>query len=160
MKAVVHGAVAGLAGTALMTAAMECLWRRLPRDQRYPLPPREIIERTLQHSDGAEASEQPRRRATMAAHFAYGAATAIPFALFSKSRRPLVGAFYGVTVWAASYLGWVPALRILKPAWQHPARRNLLMIVAHLIWGAAMAVALRQMEQAARVPSRQSDPHR
>jgi hypothetical protein len=34
-------------------------------------------------------------------------------------------------------------LRILKPASQHPFRRNLLMVAAHLMWGAATAASLQ-----------------
>jgi hypothetical protein len=32
-------------------------------------------------------------------------------------------------------MGWLPALGILQPATKHPAQRNALMIVAHLVWG-------------------------
>jgi hypothetical protein len=39
----------------------------------------------------------------------------------------------------------VPALGILKPASEHPARRNAVMITAHVVWGAATALALREL---------------
>src|SRR5688572_13093277 len=38
------GAVAGFVGTMAMTAAMNRLHRRLPAREKYPLPPREIID--------------------------------------------------------------------------------------------------------------------
>lgn len=148
MKPALHGAVAGLAGTVFMTIAMRWLWRRLPENQRYPLPPREIIESALTPAAKARMGERTRRNLTMVAHFGYGAATAIPFALGTESRRASAGAAYGLAVWAGSYLGWIPAMRILKPATEHPAKRNLLMMLAHLIWGASMAVALRRVERA------------
>jgi uncharacterized membrane protein YagU involved in acid resistance len=158
MRRVVYGAVAGVAGTALMTIAMHWLWRRLPENERYPLPPREIIERTLPGAVDRHAGEQTRREMTLAAHFAFGAAAGVPFAVGTRSRSPAAGALYGVVVWAASYLGWVPAMRILKPASEHPTRRNLLMIGVHLIWGASMALALRRVERAEMAPFRRSDP--
>jgi hypothetical protein len=67
-----YGAFAGFAATAAMTSFMARLHRRLPADQRYPLPPREIT--------GIVAGEQvgrPREGTAdlaMAAHFAFGAA--------------------------------------------------------------------------------------
>ncbi|HAE50229.1 MAG: hypothetical protein CMO30_07955 [Tistrella sp.] len=51
-------------------------------------------------------------------------------------------------MWAASYLGWIPAARILKPATRHPWRRNLLMIAAHLVWGASLAKGLEDLDRA------------
>jgi hypothetical protein len=49
-------------------------------------------------------------------------------------------------------------MHILKPATEHPARRNLLMIVVHLIWGASMALALRWIERPENAASRRPDP--
>ena len=55
---------------------------------------------------------------------------------------PLVsGMLFAVVVWALSYLGWLPALKILPPAHEHSARRNVFMIAAHLIWGSVMGLA-------------------
>jgi hypothetical protein len=59
-----------------------------------------------------------------------------------------LGAFYGVLVWGASYLGWIPGARILKPATQHPGRRNGMMVACHLVWGATMAATLRELQRA------------
>jgi hypothetical protein len=51
----------------------------------------------------------------------------------------------GVAVWVASYLGWIPVVGILKPATLHPKRRNALMLVAHLVWGASTSLAMREL---------------
>jgi len=64
-------------------------------------------------------------------------------------RRQGTGAGYGVAVWALSYLGWIPALNVLKPATQHPPRRDLLMIAAHLVWGTALAAGTRELNRSA-----------
>jgi hypothetical protein len=42
-------------------------------------------------------------------------------------------------------LGWLPAFRILKPATNHPAQRVMLMISAHLIWGATLGFITKKM---------------
>ena len=45
-------------------------------------------------------------------------------------------------------MGWVPALNLLEPATEHPARRNALMIAVHLVWGASTAQAMRELAEA------------
>jgi uncharacterized membrane protein YagU involved in acid resistance len=52
-------------------------------------------------------------------------------------RRQSTGPVYGLAVWAAGYAGWLPAMHILPPTAQRPLGRNLLLITAHLVWGAA-----------------------
>ena len=161
MNTAAKGALAGLAATVPMTVAMEILWRRLPRHERYPLPPREIIDCVLPARIGAVLGERGCRNATICAHFSYGAAVGALFPLITASRGPLSGAAYGVGIWAASYQGWIPALRILKPAFRHPPRRNALMIAVHLIWGASLAISLRELDRMDRDrPARLARPAR
>lgn len=126
-----------------MTMVMRRLHPLLDERDDYPLPPREIVEQV-----GPDGDEQDARSGTLAAHFGYGALTGAVFALLPAFRGG--GALYGVGVWALSYLGWIPAARILAPAWRHPAERNLLMIVVHLVWGAALATSLRELDAAER----------
>ena len=160
----VLGALAGLAGSAAMTAAMRALHRRLPQQQRYPLPPREIIQAALPEPEQRGLAEEHRRTLTMAAHFGYGAATGALYAAARPPGNPGLGALYGVLVWAASYLGWIPESRRLRPATQHPGRRNGLMIACHLVWGATMAATLRELHRAnaeifAGISARDAAPH-
>lgn len=150
----VFGAIAGMAATMAMTAVMRRLWTRLDAAERYPLPPQEIVESL--HGRAAHPRRPGARwrgAEAMAAHFAYGAATGALYGLLSRGGRHggseiAAGTAYGVGVWAASYLGWIPAARILAPASRHPRDRNLLMIAAHLAWGAALAAGMRELERA------------
>ena len=80
---------------------------------------------------------------TLLAHLGYGALTGALYA--ALPRRPS-GFVYGPAIWALSYLGWLPGLRILKPAQHHPAKRNLLMLAVHLVWGGTLAWSLRELE--------------
>lgn len=125
------GAIAGVVGTAAMTAAMRALHRRLAPDERYALPPREITERVLPE----RTSEQTLRTSTIASHFGYGAGMGALFALAQSRNGTLTGAAYGMLVWAGSYFGWIPSANILTSAVQHPLRRNLLMSGVHVVWG-------------------------
>jgi hypothetical protein len=134
------GAVAGYAATLAMTSLMQRLHERLPQAERYPLTPREITE-TLAPA-GEEDATATR---TLLAHFAYGALTGALYGIASRRTGLTSGALYGVGVWCASYLGWIPSFGILKPATAHPARRNALMLAAHLVWGAATAWGLAEL---------------
>jgi hypothetical protein len=137
------GALAGMAGTAVMTAAMRRLHQRLPPDEQYPLPPREIAEALIRSS----SDETVKDEATLA-HFAFGAAGGAVLAAFAPAPSASAGAAAGVGIWTASYLGWIPALDILKPAAEHPTRRNALMIGVHLVWGTVTALTLRELTAA------------
>jgi uncharacterized membrane protein YagU involved in acid resistance len=142
MRKVLTGALAGLAATVPMTLAMVWMHRRLPEDEQYPLPPRQV---TMNMAEAAgvvereELDESEKSGLTLAAHFGYGATVG---ALYGPVAHALPlppvasGVAYGLTVWAASYLGWLPAAGILSPATEHPARRTALMIAAHVVWGA------------------------
>jgi uncharacterized membrane protein YagU involved in acid resistance len=59
----------------------------------------------------------------------------------------LKGALFGVGVWAASYLGWLPAAGILRPATREPAGRNAMMIASHAVWGASLAVISERLRR-------------
>ena len=140
----VAGVLAGFAATAPMTAAMELLFRRLPRHEQYPLPPREITEELTERTDIGDDLPEPHHQAlTMAAHFGYGSSMGALYGLIfpRETKAPMLqGTAFGLGVWAASYLGLLPALGILKPATHHPPRRTLLMIAAHIVWGSTLGV--------------------
>ena len=139
------GAIAGFAGTVLMTAAMQRLYEKLPHEDRYPLTPREITETVAEasHDDGTATR-------ALTAHFAYGALTGALFGLVSPRGHVALGSLYGIGVWCASYLGWIPAAGILKPATAHPPRRNALMLAAHVVWGVSTALSLTELNRAHR----------
>ena len=138
------GGIAGFAATLAMTSVMTRLHRRLPDRDRYPLPPREIMEQLTGGPDG-----QVRDRAIVA-HFLYGGFCGAAVAALRPKPGLVEGAAAGVAIWAGSYFGWVPGFGILQPASQHPARRNALMIGAHLVWGAATVLAIQEVGLARR----------
>lgn len=141
---VLTGAAAGLVATVPMTVAMVAMHRQLPPPQRYPLPPRRITMRAAgKVGVRSRMNETHRTAATLAAHFGYG--TAIGTLLGALAPRgpgksAAAGAGFGLLVWAVSYLGLMPALDLHPPATRDTARRNLLMIAAHLVWGATAGV--------------------
>jgi uncharacterized membrane protein YagU involved in acid resistance len=141
------GAIAGFAGTLAMTAAMRRMHETLPPPERYPLTPREIIDSTADAVD-VPLGDEAAKDVTTAAHFLYGAASGALLGVANASLRPVAGGAAGVGVWLGSYMGWIPAVKLLKPATDHPARRNLLMLAAHVVWGVATAQAMRELVSA------------
>ncbi len=141
---VLIGAIAGLVGTMAMTSAMRRLHEKLPPKEHYPLTPREIIDEAAAQAD-LEITSEGAKDLTIAGHFAYGAACGALLAAINPHLSARSGAAAGVAVWLISYLGWIPAADILKPATDHPPRRNALLIGVHLVWGAATAKAMREL---------------
>ena len=145
MRQLLYGALAGMAATMAMTATIGRLESLLPRNQRYPLPSREITQRILGVAQ-VRPDDKTLAATAMAAHFAFGGLAGAIFPLFGRSRPLVAGGAYGLAVWAVSYLGWLPATRLLAPATVHPMKRNLLMLAAHAIWGMALSSGLSKIE--------------
>lgn len=151
MNRYLAGALAGIFGTIFHTAVTWTLHPRLPRARRHPAPPIEITARIAKRAD-VETAKTGRGliAATGVLHFGYGAATGAPYPLVANRVRasPVVtGVAFGLGVWAASYLGWIPAARLLRPATRQPAERNMVMILAHVAWGAALGLTYETLRK-------------
>ena len=149
-SSLIAGGIAGLVATAPMSAVMLGLRQLLPRGEQNALPPRQITVAAARKAGVDEHLDKPASSLlTVVAHFGYGAAAGTVYAPLSR-RVPLppvaAGIAYGLVVWTASYLGLLPALGLISPATDHPARRNVLMIVAHVVWGATMALLLERLD--------------
>jgi uncharacterized membrane protein YagU involved in acid resistance len=150
MNSSVTGALAGLAATVPMTAAMAAMHRFLPPEESYPLPPRLITENALEKVDAHdELPEEGERGLALVNHFAYGTAMGAIYAsgLEALEAEPTVanGVAFGLGVWAGSYQALLPLTGLFPPAHKQPAMRNALMIAAHIVWGAALGLAVRKL---------------
>jgi hypothetical protein len=67
------------------------------------------------------------------------------------------GIAFGLAVWAASYLGWIPGLGILAAASEHPPRRNGVMIFAHVVWGTVLGLATDGLHESRSAFAREVD---
>jgi uncharacterized membrane protein YagU involved in acid resistance len=132
------GAAAGMIATVPMTLFMRSAWKRLPAQEQYALPPRQITRNVVRPRRFFRLSPEKQTILTLLLHFLFGAATGSVYGMVEEKiplRESVKGPLAGLAVWTGSYLGWIPALGILPPATEHPWRRNVMMIVAHLIWG-------------------------
>ena len=146
----ISGLLAGSLATAPMSAVMVWMHHRLPRGEQYPLPPVQITAQVAEEAGVSEHLDRTQLRAvTVLSHFGFGAAAGVAYAEVRKylPGPPAVkGMLFGLGVWTSFYLGLLPMAGILSPATEHPARRNALMIVAHLIWGAALGLMAERLD--------------
>ena len=138
------GAAAGTAATIPMTAYWEYMHTRLPGEPPRPLPPREIVEAmAVKAGVSRELSERDIQNLALAAHVGYGALTGALFALtpsLDPAKSAAAGALFGLGVWTASYLGWLPASGLRQPIKYDPVARTGLLIGGHLVWGVALGL--------------------
>src|SRR5688572_4295977 len=97
-----RGAAAGLVATVPMTVVMEALRAALPAEQHRRMPPREIVDRTIDKTkentgEGAQLDRQDRVALTTLAHLAFGAAAGAIYGATVDPRRSSVlkGVAYG-----------------------------------------------------------------
>ena len=151
LEGVIIGGVSGFIATLPMTLAMKSLHKQLPPDQQYPLPPRLITENIAQRAgmDQVVEKEEDAKSLTLANHFLYGAAAGAVYGALtspqtespSYPQAAMQGTAFGLFLWGASYLGWLPATKTMPPVTEQPVQRSLLMIGVHVVWGAALGVA-------------------
>jgi uncharacterized membrane protein YagU involved in acid resistance len=142
---VLGGAAAGLLSSVLMGIIMKLMQEQLPSSQKYHLPPREITIALMAHSGADQELQESSNITTLTTigHLGYGSIGGVNYSLLSGYiPLPAIfkGGLFGLVVWAVSYLGWIPATGILSPVTRHPRERTLLMIAAHLVYGAATAL--------------------
>jgi putative membrane protein len=140
----VTGAIAGCRATGAMSVEMLAVQRLLPRHERYPLAPRQIVSRlTCWIAIRQDLDRTQVDALTVLAHVGYSTSAGALYgslAAWMPARvpPPIRGVVYGLLVWSGSSLGLLPALDILRPATQHPAAPNALLRGAHVVWGASL----------------------
>lgn len=142
MRKMLRGAIAGLVATLPMTIFMQASWLRLPARELHPLPPRQITHKLVREAGlHRRVSQTNERILTWLLHFLFGAAAGSIYGIIDDKipgDEDVKGLVAGTALWSGSYLGWIPLLGILPPATKHHWRMNVLMIVAHFIWGIAV----------------------
>ena len=146
-RALVGGVLGGTAGAALMLPLFEGAKRAGVLTEA---PPVRVVDRA---ADAAETTavdggiEQGEREGlAVGGHLLYGAAAGALYGLVQEELElPAVaaGVAYGLVLWAAGYLGWLPAAGVLPQPWrQHPGDA-LTPVAAHLVYGLALGAVER-----------------
>jgi uncharacterized membrane protein YagU involved in acid resistance len=126
-----------------MTIVMHLLRTRLPKEQHRPLPPREVIENTVEKTGaGDQLTERARTNLTGLAHFGFGAAAGALYSALMGSRKSTAwtGIGYGLGVWAGAYGIGLPSVGLHPAAWTDTRDRNEVLIAGHLVWGLALGL--------------------
>jgi len=132
------GAASGLVATTVMSGVMV---GAREAGLMTELPPHEMASKAVDETPAREeAGPQERRSLGWLSHFAFGAGTGAVYALLrDRVRTPgpagLYGAGFALAIWAVSYVGWIPALRLMPPADRDEPGRQPAMIVAHIVFG-------------------------
>jgi uncharacterized membrane protein YagU involved in acid resistance len=151
MNNALMGAAVGTIATVPMTVFWEVMHERLPGEPPRPLPPREVAEAiAVKAGVSRQMSETQMEWLALAAHFGYGALTGAIFGAIAPDRPSAAiraGMLFGLGVWTASYLGWMPATGIRhSPKYDLPARTGLI-VSSHVVWGAAAGLLMSLARQ-------------
>ena len=141
---------ASVIATSFMTAAFFRLHKALPTKDKKPLPPAQLTESLRRKVTQFEGASDLHSNATMLAHYGYGFACAGIFSAVAPKvpgNALAKGMAFGAGVWAASYFGLIPAINGRPQGPRMTAQRNGMMIAAHLIWGAALGYADKELYQ-------------
>jgi hypothetical protein len=153
-----RGLVAGLVGTAAMTALQlavrkargERLDTPVPRTwAEAPAPARVAKKAAEAVGKGRKVTKKHVPLLTNVMHWGYGVWWGTAYGVLAHAVRPdprAAGPLLGFGVWAASYGELVP-LGIYEPPWRYPVSKLALDLGYHLAYGAAVAGAYAALER-------------
>jgi len=124
----------------------------LPEREQSPFPPASLTSEFLEEVEDGPVYVTPasRQSLSMLAHFGFGTVSGVAYSLIERNLpgSPVAkGALFGVGIWAASYLEWIPAFGLRASAARMPARRNAMMLAAHVLWGGLLGYAENEMNK-------------
>lgn len=142
LENVLLGGAAGIAATAAMSLVMLAGKRIGALGEP---PPRRLTRRLLAPLGAIAPSGSRLYAAALGAHFGFGAAMGgvwgfLPERLQTNS----CGLVFGFGVWATNYAGWLPAVGLMPPPSKDRLGRPTTMLVAHLVYGGALALLTRR----------------
>lgn len=145
MNALFRGFWASTMATSSMTLALFEGFKKLPVGEKQPLPPAQLTESLVRKAGFAKNwSPEMQAEATMISHYGYGAAAGIAYALLAEKvpgNSLIKGGLFGLGVWAASYYGVIPSLKLSPSAEEMGKERNAMMALTHVVWGASLGYA-------------------
>ncbi len=113
-------------------------------------PPVEISANVAGHTPLPSAGHPLFPTLATVSHLGYGSASGVVYVLLRRhlpSRPGAGGLVFGLALWAVSYLGIVPALRLYP--WPDDDSRSRLgvMIAAHAVFGVTVATVNRRLQR-------------
>ncbi|HJV65472.1 MAG TPA: hypothetical protein VJ550_07065 [Geomonas sp.] len=154
------GSIAGLAGTLLIqgvqAAGMKLIPGQMPPIRQHP--GEFMVEKTeeaVQRSGEkwARAVEKVPDTAEKVVAQALGVGYGLTFALLYAAGRPKVrhllaeGGALGLATWAAGYLGWLPATKLMPPVTRQKPVQVMGGIASHIAFGLVTASLYRELRR-------------
>lgn len=149
------GILAGLAGTAALTAVVQLERTALPFGQKHnALFPHKVIKKA-EYLFGfpGRFSGKGEAAAIHGASFLYGGAMGSLYGWWSSQTKVspwISGPLYGLALWGIGLAGWVPALGAQRPPWKKTPMQAAMPVVAHLAYGLAAAAMVRIFQEKSR----------
>ena len=151
-RSVIGGVAGGVVGAAAMLPLFEGA-RRLGLIRESP--PARVIDRAAATAGqateiGGPVDQDERTVTSIGSHMLYGAAAGAIYGLVQDELKLPAdpgGMAYGIALWTAGYIGWLPALGVLHRPWQQRTGDALVPFAAHLAFGLALGrvdAAVRQ----------------
>jgi hypothetical protein len=132
------GAVAGLGATGVMQGLLTASAKLLPESK----PPMKADPGKFM-AEKAHVPEQLQKAAAKSLQMGYGMTSGMLYAAVRPRGGSILidGTLLGVAVWAAGYLGWLPAADLMPPVTEHTAQQVTVPIVNHALFGIAVVAA-------------------
>ena len=151
-RALAGGIVGGAAGAALMLPLFEGAKRA---GLLAESPPNRVIDQAAAAAAkateaGGRVDEGERQAVAVGSHLLYGAAAGTFYGLVQAAAAlpaAVAGPGFGLVLWAAGYLGWMPAAGVLPQPWRQRAGDALTPVVAHLVYGLALGLVERAVRR-------------
>lgn len=155
LAAVTAGALAGLAGTAVMDAVLYARYRRgggteafrgweFPKTENWDQAsdPGQVAKRVIEGFTQRPLPDRWARPLTIAAHWAFGSAASVGYGVVAGSLRrrprPTDGIPFGVAVWLLGYVV-LPQAGLYKQIWEYDADTLAKDLSDHLAYGVTTA---------------------
>ena len=146
IKRVAAGSACGVLATMVMSGWMLVVQLVSRHGEQ---PPKRLVRGLAGHA-GIPTKRRGAGTVTVtgAAHLGFGlGAGALYGAVVHRSSVPR-GVAFGIGVWAVSYAGWIPALRLMPPPQKDLPGRAWTILSAHAVYGAVLGAALASYDSA------------
>jgi uncharacterized membrane protein YagU involved in acid resistance len=154
------GSLAGLAGTfliqGLQAAGLKFIPEQMPPIRQHPgefmvEKAEEAIRKVGEK--GERAVEKVPEKLEKATAQVLGIGYGLTFALIYAGARPKVrhmlaeGSALGLASWAAGYLGWLPATKLMPPVYKQKPVQVIGGIASHIAFGIVTAALYRELRR-------------
>lgn len=135
-----RGVLAGVAGTAVMTAAQTAYYKATGAEGSTT--PAEVGKRVIRGVLQREVSDDRTETLNTVMHWGYGSTWGTLYGI--AARQPTLGLAFGTLVWGASLVE-LPAMQLSPPIWELAPSAIAPDLSFHLVYGVAVAAAHRAL---------------